>query len=54
MVEVVEAVKLEDVSCRSQSFLLKDSPNLLRIHLKPVLANNQAKELGLSNEELAF
>ena len=53
-VEVVEAVKLENVSSRSRSLLFKDSPNLLGIYLKPVSANDQAEELSLSNKELAF
>jgi hypothetical protein len=53
-VEVAEAVKSEDVSCRSQSLPLEDSPNFLRVHLKPVSADDQAKELSLSNEELAL
>jgi hypothetical protein len=54
VVEVIEAVKLEDVGSGSRSFLFEDSPNLLRIHLKPISADDQAEELSLSDEELAF
>jgi hypothetical protein len=53
-VEVVEAVKSEDVSHRSRSLLLEDSPDFLRVYLKPVSADDQAKELSLSNEELTL
>jgi hypothetical protein len=53
-VEITEAVKSEDVGRRSRSLLLKDSPNFLGIYLKPVSADDQAKELSLSNKELAF
>jgi hypothetical protein len=54
VVEVAEAVKSEDVSRRSWSLLLEDSPDFLGVHLKPVSADDQAKELSLSNEELAL
>jgi len=53
-VEITEAVKSEDVSSRSRSLLFEDSPNLLGIYLKPVLADDQAEELSLSNEELVL
>ena len=53
-VEVTEAVKPEDVSSRMRSLPFKNSPNLLRIHFKTVSADDQAKELSLSNKELAF
>jgi hypothetical protein len=54
VVEVVEAVKPEDVGSGSRSFPFEDSPNLLGIHLKPISADDQAEELSLSNEKLAF
>jgi hypothetical protein len=53
-VEVTEAVKSEDVSRRSRSLLLEDSPDFLGVYLKPVSADDQAKELSLSNEELVL
>jgi hypothetical protein len=53
-VEVAEAIKSEDVGRRSQSLPLEDSPDFLGVYLKPVLADDQAKELSLSNEELAL
>ena len=54
MVEVAEAVEPEDVSSRSRSFPLEDSPNFLGIHLKADSADDQAEELSFGNEELAF
>jgi hypothetical protein len=54
VVEVAEAVKSEDVGRRSRSLPLEDSPDFLGVHLKPVSADDQAKELSLSNEELAL
>jgi hypothetical protein len=53
-VEVAEAVKSEDVGRRSWSLPLKDSPDFLGVYLKPVSADDQVKELSLSNEELVL
>ena len=53
-VEVTEAVKSEDIGSRSRSLPFEDSPNFLGIYLEPVSADDQAEELSLGNEELAF
>ena len=54
MVEVIKAVKPEDVGSRTRSLPFENSPNLFRIHFKTVSADDQAEELSLSDEELAF